>query len=78
MVDVDEAGAQFSELLKRVEVGERIVISRAGVPVAELGPVRRPTILFGVLAGQITVDDAAFVSADADVAAMFDNTRTPA
>ncbi|HAF70627.1 MAG: Prevent-host-death family protein [Acetothermia bacterium 64_32] len=34
-----EAKAQFSELLRRVEKGERFVITRHGVPVAVLGPV---------------------------------------
>ncbi len=34
-----EAKARFSELLRRVEKGERFVITRHGVPVAVLEPV---------------------------------------
>ncbi|MCM8748479.1 type II toxin-antitoxin system prevent-host-death family antitoxin [Thermomicrobiaceae bacterium CFH 74404] len=34
-----EAKVHFSELLDRVEKGERIVITRRGVPVAQLVPV---------------------------------------
>jgi prevent-host-death family protein len=39
MVNVHEAKTHFSKLLVRVEAGERIVIARAGKPVAVLGPV---------------------------------------
>ncbi len=39
MVNVHEAKTHFSKLLVRVEAGERIVIARAGKPVAMLGPV---------------------------------------
>lgn len=35
-VDICDAGAQLSRLISRVERGERIVITRAGKPVAEL------------------------------------------
>ncbi|MGQ0673456.1 MAG: type II toxin-antitoxin system Phd/YefM family antitoxin [Hyphomicrobium sp.] len=36
-----EAKTKFSELLERVENGERLTITRHGKPVAELVPVRR-------------------------------------
>jgi len=38
-VNVHEAKTHLSELLKRVERGEEIVIARAGQPVAKLVPV---------------------------------------
>jgi len=38
-VNVHEAKTHFSSLLRRVQAGERIVIAKAGKPVAELGPV---------------------------------------
>ena len=44
-VNFSTAKAQSSRLLARVERGERIVITRAGTPVAELAPLtsrRRP------------------------------------
>jgi len=39
MVNVHEAKTHFSKLLVRVEAGERIVIARAGKPVAVLSRV---------------------------------------
>ena len=38
VVNIHEAKTHFSKLLRRVEAGERIVIARAGTPVAVLGP----------------------------------------
>jgi prevent-host-death family protein len=37
-VNVHEAKTRFSKLLKRVQLGEEIVIARAGKPVARLVP----------------------------------------
>ena len=39
-VNVHEAKTQFSKLLVRVSLGEEIVISKAGKPVARLVPIR--------------------------------------
>ena len=41
MVNVYEAKTQLSDLLKRAEAGEDIVIARAGKPVVRLVPVER-------------------------------------
>jgi len=41
-VNVYDAKTHLSKLLARVESGERIVISRAGKPVAILGPISEP------------------------------------
>ncbi len=53
-VNVHEAKTQLSRLLEEVEAGERIVIARAGQPVATLVPyrvaVRRRRL--GLFAGQ--------------------------
>ncbi len=38
-VNVHEAKTHLSQLLARVEAGERIVIARAGHPIAELTPI---------------------------------------
>jgi prevent-host-death family protein len=38
-VNVYDAKTHLSQLLNRVEAGERIVIARAGKPVAILGPI---------------------------------------
>lgn len=41
-VNISDAKKRFSRLLARVAGGERVVIARAGKPVAELQPLRRP------------------------------------
>ena len=40
-VNIHDAKTQLSRLIARVERGERIVIARAGKPVAELRPARK-------------------------------------
>lgn len=40
-INIRDAKTQLSRLISRVERGERIVIARAGKPVAELRPVRK-------------------------------------
>ena len=59
-VNVQEAKTRLSELLKRVEAGEEIVIARAGKPIAELRPMARPDIVFGAFADLGPVPDDAF------------------
>jgi prevent-host-death family protein len=59
VVNVHEAKTHFSKLLARVEAGERIVIARAGKPVAVLvphkeRPARRP---LGMHAGEIWMSE---------------------
>ena len=44
VVNVHEAKTHLSRLLARVEAGERIVIARAGRPIAVLVPVERETL----------------------------------
>ena len=46
-VNVQDAKTRLSELLKRVEAGEEIVIARAGKPIAELRPVEPPRLVLG-------------------------------
>ena len=41
--DIHEAKTQLSRLLSRVELGEEIIISNRGIPVAKLVPLDRPT-----------------------------------
>ena len=44
-VNIHEAKTNFSRLVERARRGERVVISKAGIPVAILGPIetsRRP------------------------------------
>ncbi len=56
-VNVHEAKTTFSKLLKRVQLGEEIVIAKAGKPVARLtplasGPARRKP---GGAQGRVTI-----------------------
>ena len=41
-VNIHEAKTQLSRLLSRVELGEEIIISNRGVPVAKLVPLEKP------------------------------------
>jgi prevent-host-death family protein len=43
-VDINEAEAELSQLLDRVEAGEEIIIGRSGRPVARLVPYRNPAV----------------------------------
>ncbi len=58
-VNIHEAKTHFSKLLHQVEGGEEITISRAGVPVARLVPIRsgKPTRDLGLWNGQIWMSD---------------------
>ena len=58
-LNIEEAKAQFSRLVRRVESGDEVVISRAGRPVARLIPYRAsgaPRVP-GLFAGQIWMSD---------------------
>ena len=71
-VNVHEAKTQLSRLLEAVEAGERIVIARAGEPVAVLAPFRAATRRrkLGQFPGQATIR-ADFDELPADVEAAF-------
>jgi len=71
-VNIHEAKSQLSRLLEEVEGGERIVIARAGEPVAVLVPyraaVRRRRL--GLFAGEATIH-ADFNELPPEIAAAF-------
>lgn len=71
-VNIHEAKTQLSHLLEEVERGERIVIARAGEPVAVLAPykaaVRRRRL--GLFAGEATMH-ANFDELPTNIAAAF-------
>jgi prevent-host-death family protein len=58
-VNVHEAKTGLSKLLEEVEAGERVVIARAGKPVAVLMPFKAAVKRrkFGLYAGQIKIHD---------------------
>lgn len=71
-VNVHEAKSSLSKLLERVAAGERVVIARAGKPVADLVPHRRPDLVFGTAAGVIKYDDTTFDDPDPQVLEAFE------
>lgn len=70
-VNIHEAKTHLSRLLERVAAGERVVISRAGEPIADLVPHQRSPVVFGGLRGQIRYNDADFDGLDPDIQRMF-------
>ena len=71
-VNIHEAKTQLSRLLEEVERGERIVIARAGEPVAVLAPYKAATRRrrLGLFAGEAKMH-ADFDELPADIAAAF-------
>lgn len=69
-VNVHEAKTHLSRLLEQVVAGERVVISKAGTPVADLVPHRTATVKFGGLKGELSYDDHVF-DIDPDIQEMF-------
>ena len=59
IVNVHEAKTKLSELLKKVEAGEEIVIARAGKPVARLVPASAPHSkrMLGTARGLVRISD---------------------
>lgn len=71
-VNIHEAKTHLSRLLERVANGERVIISKAGEPVAELIPHQRTRVVFGGLREEISYDDDdSFGELDPDIARMF-------
>ncbi len=40
-----EVARRFSQVISRVDAGEEVEVVRNGVPVAQLGPARRPPVV---------------------------------
>lgn len=68
-VNIHEAKTHLSRLLEQVAAGERVIIAKAGKPVAELRPLEKPGVRIGGLRGMFGDDhDTAFTpEADAEV-----------
>jgi prevent-host-death family protein len=69
-VNIHEAKTHLSRLLEQVAAGERVVISKAGTPIADLVPHQAATVTFGGLKGEVAYDDRAF-GLDPDIQQMF-------
>ncbi len=71
MVNIHEAKTHLSRLLERVAAGERIIIAKAGVPVADLVPHRRNQFRLGGLKGELHYDAETFDDPDPEILRMF-------
>ena len=70
-VNIHEAKTQLSCLLERVAHGERVIISKAGQPIADLVPHQRTPVLFGALRGELSYEDDSFADLDPDILRLF-------
>jgi prevent-host-death family protein len=69
IVTAADAKAGLSDLLRRAQAGEEIVVTRNGEPVAKLVPIR-PRV-GGFMRGEIVVHDAQWWHSDDDLADQF-------
>lgn len=73
MINVHDAKSNLSDLLRRVERGEEIVVARAGKPVAKLVPYTAPAPREpGRWAGRIVIADD-FDETPEELVASFEN-----
>lgn len=74
-VNIYDAKTQFSKLVQMVQEGERIVIAKAGVPVADLTPHRetKPRVAFDVAKQDFKhpISDDQLMGDDPDIQKMF-------
>lgn len=72
VVNIHEAKTNLSRLLEGVAAGERVVIAKAGRPVADLVPHARNHIVFGTAKGVVEFDSDSFDDPDPAVAELFE------
>lgn len=72
-VNIHEAKTHLSRLLEQVASGERVIIAKAGKPVAELKPYAKTDLVFGSMKGEFIFDYDEFMAADAEILEMFDD-----
>jgi prevent-host-death family protein len=79
-VNVHEAKTHLSRLLESVQVGEEIIIARAGHPVARLTaiPASTPPARTGFLAGGFTVPEDFDTMGEVEVTDLFAGLRPSA
>jgi prevent-host-death family protein len=70
-VNIHEAKTHLSRLLERVAAGERVIISKAGQPIADLVPHQQVPVVFGGLRGELSYDDDSFSGVDQDIQRLF-------
>lgn len=72
IVNISEAKAHLSNLIDRVYHGEKVVIAKNNLPIADLVP-HRPSgrRKLGILKGQLDVPDRVFFAVDEEIENMF-------
>jgi antitoxin (DNA-binding transcriptional repressor) of toxin-antitoxin stability system len=76
-VNIHEAKTHLSRLLEQVVAGERVIISKAGKPVADLVIHQPMTIEYGGLKHHIAYRDEDFEGVDAEIHEMFYGADAP-
>ena len=72
IINISEAKAQLSRLIDRVYHGEKVVIAKNNLPIADLVPhAPEGKRKLGILAGQVEVHDAALFEADEEIESMY-------
>lgn len=72
IVNISEAKTQLSRLIDRVYHGEKVVIAKNNLPIAELVPyLPKGKRKLGFLRGQMQIPDQVFFDTDAEIEAMF-------
>ena len=69
-ISAAEAKAGLSDLLRRAESGEEIIVTRNGEPVAQIGPLRQR--IGGFMRGEVVEIDKAWWHSDSELAELFD------
>ena len=55
LISVSEAKKQLSRLIRAVEAGEEVILTRRGKPVARLAAVERRTVRWGAMRDRIVL-----------------------
>ena len=72
IVNISDAKTHLSKLIDRVYHGERVVIAKNNLPIADLVPhTPEGKRTLGFLKGRIDVPDAALFEEDAEIESMF-------
>ncbi|MDR3689094.1 MAG: type II toxin-antitoxin system prevent-host-death family antitoxin [Fimbriimonas sp.] len=60
LISVQDLKAHLVEILKRVESGETVVVTRENMAIFEIRPIRSAEIKLGAFAGEFEIPEAAF------------------
>ena len=72
IVNISDAKTQLSRLIDRVYHGEKVVIAKNNLPIADLVPhTPEGKRTLGILKGQVDVPDDALFEEDAEIESMF-------